>query len=154
MGTSKAIYTPRETTGGNCLLWEFLSREGQNQENPGKQNCDGLGDFLHVPTRRWALDLFEQPARGFFQHLLVITAHALKAQRAIVRDPCFKATVKTSMLVKTVHGQCINLLSSHIDLSCYLLPAVAYSFCDHIGAEYWPNSLTLVIHRTYGIPEN
>jgi hypothetical protein len=28
--------------------------EGQNQKSPGKQNCDGLSDFLHDPTRRRA----------------------------------------------------------------------------------------------------
>ena len=30
---AKAIYTPWETTGGNCLLWDFSAREGQDQKS-------------------------------------------------------------------------------------------------------------------------
>jgi hypothetical protein len=45
-GTSKAIYTPPDVSGGNCLLREFLTMEGQDQNSSDKQNCYWLGNFL------------------------------------------------------------------------------------------------------------
>ena len=78
---------------------------------------------------------------------LRITAHAVKAQRSFF-GILLSTTAKSSMFVR---GQCSNVLDSHIDLSCYLLAAVFYFFLLSHRLPNRANSLTLGIHRTYGI---